>query len=102
MTMILLENPITGYIEGTVTLTGSLALPNPVVKVYGTATPYSIDLSGLDSSGNLALNINGILSSPTEITGTWSVIAVSTGAVVKNGTGSFEVTLVNAPVVAVL
>jgi len=72
-----------------------------VVKVYGTVTPYSIDLSGIDSAGSLALNISGILSSPTEITGTWSVVAVSTGAVVKNGTGSFEVTLANAPVVVV-
>ncbi|MGA1869328.1 MAG: hypothetical protein ACMUJM_12380 [bacterium] len=99
MSMVLVEDPITGYLEGTVILTGNLALPAPV-DVFGTATAGSIDVSGIDASGTLAMNIDGILISPTEMTGTWTVLSVSTGAVVKNGAGTFEATLVNAFTVA--
>ncbi|MGA1826018.1 MAG: hypothetical protein ACMUIP_15290 [bacterium] len=94
MSMVLVQNSTTGYLSGTVTLSGNLALGVPI-EVFGTATAGSIDISGIDPSGSLALNINGILISPTEMTGTWTVIATNTGAVVKNGVGNFEVTLVD-------
>jgi len=94
MTMVIVENPVTGYLSGTVTLLGNLALGIPI-DVFGTATAGSIDVGGIDPSGLYALNINGILTSPTEMTGTWTVIKISTGVPVKNGVGNFEVTLVD-------
>ncbi|MGA1869327.1 MAG: hypothetical protein ACMUJM_12375 [bacterium] len=99
MTMVLIESTLSGSLQGTVTLSGNLALLNPVVQVYGTSTAGSINVSGLDTTGNFVLQINGILTSPTDMIGTWSVLNLS-GIVVKNGTGNFEVSLANTTLVA--
>ena len=103
MTMVIIENAATGFINGTVTLAGNYAI-STAVDVYGTINPYAIDLSGIGPAGIYALTINGILNSPTEMTGTWSIVKVSTGIVAKvlgvDQTGSFTVTLVNAPTIA--
>jgi len=100
MTMILTENPLTGYLSGTVTMIGNIALglstPLPPIDVFGTATAGSIDVSGIDPSGLYSLSINGILISPTEMTGNWTVVKISTGLPTKNGLGTFEVTLADA------
>ena len=94
MTMVLVVDPVTGYLSGTVTLLGNLALSVPI-DVFGTASAGGIDVSGIDASGLYALNINGILTSPTDMTGTWTVIKISTGLPAKNGVGNFEVSLVD-------
>ncbi|MGA1823377.1 MAG: hypothetical protein ACMUIP_01850 [bacterium] len=95
MTMVLIDAPTPGTLTGTVTLLGNLYVPLPISITGSTIGGAAVELSGLDPTGSYQLILNGILTSATTMNGTWMVIDLKTGLLAKDGSGTFDISLIN-------
>jgi len=90
MTLNIVVDPVTGAVAGTGTLQGS-RYASILFNVTGVEANSAITISGFLGTG-YNIYIDGILSSPTTVTGTWKVVGTAGGTILDYGV--FSVTLV--------